>query len=534
MKAARYREQHGRLVDAARVRVPTLLRRLAAQRARASLLATDALPRAKSVLADIEKSEVASLIPVDQLISAHRAVGELLLEQADSYSDAFGAALDLAAELPPKATWTAAPEVAPAADGGPSGGGDSTSNERPRGAGARHPRSFEALRPQHVMTTSSSRSNARGSLGRRALLSVLWISASACHKGESTKPPPAFSVEKDAVTLAPGTPRPVSFATTKAERGPHLPPPPATGRALTVETLTSPSFAPLAGHVAEVRVRLGEKVTEGDKLVRIRTQDLSTLHHDLESASLAIKTKQAIYDRTKILVENHAATQNDLLVAQSELDEAKLAATSAGAKIDSLSVKFDDPTSFWLVATRTGTVVDLAAAPGQEVGPDKDHAVVTIADLDELVVIADLKPRDAVVVRPGATANIRLAGAIGDPVAGSVEMVSEVIDPDRQTVPVRIRVPNKDRKLMANAFVDVVIEGAADGDVVLVPTAAVVSDGADAVVFVESEPGKFLRRKVELGRQSKDKTEIAVGLAAGEPVVTEGALLLLNSLDVED
>jgi membrane fusion protein, heavy metal efflux system len=36
-----------------------------------------------------------------------------------------------------------------------------------------------------------------------------------------------------------------------------------------------------------------------------------------------------------------------------------------------------------------------------------------------------------------------------------------------------------------------------------------------------------------VGRQSKDRAEITEGLAAGERVVTSGALLLLNSLDVE-
>jgi cobalt-zinc-cadmium efflux system membrane fusion protein len=364
-------------------------------------------------------------------------------------------------------------------------------------------------------------------------LFVLAGFAVSCHRAEAAKPPAPYEVEGETVTLAAATPRPVSFATAKAELGRPLPPPPVTGRVITVETFTSPSFSPLAGHVAEIAVRLGDHVKPGDKLVRIRAQDLSTLHHDLESASLAIKTKQAIYDRTKILVQNHAASENDLLVAESELDEAKLSAASAGAKIESLSVKADDATSFWLVATRAGTIVDLAASAGQEVGPDKEKPVVTVANLDELVVVADVKPRDAKAIAAGGKATIALAGAAGAGIEGTIETVSEVVDPDRQTVPVRIRVPNGDRALMPNAFVDVTFDTAAGSKALLVPSEAVVSDGADAVVFVETEKGKFQKRRVELGRQGKATTEVASGLEPGEAVVTEGALLLLNSLDVE-
>jgi cobalt-zinc-cadmium efflux system membrane fusion protein len=72
-----------------------------------------------------------------------------------------------------------------------------------------------------------------------------------------------------------------------------------------------------------------------------------------------------------------------------------------------------------------------------------------------------------------------------------------------------------------------------DEKLVEVPAAAVVSDGAQSVVFVETEPGTFHRRPVEVGRQSRERAEITAGLKPGERVVTSGALLLLNALNVE-
>jgi cobalt-zinc-cadmium efflux system membrane fusion protein len=365
-------------------------------------------------------------------------------------------------------------------------------------------------------------------------LGAVTLGGAACHKNEKAAAEATFTVDKDTVKLGEGTPRPVGFATEEAKLEAPLPPPPITGRVATVETMTAPSFAPLSGRVSEVKVRLGDHVKEGDQLVSVKASDLSTLQHDLAAAQLAIKTKQAIVDRTKQLVDARAASQNDLMVAQSELAEAKLAAQNAAAKIQSLSVKEQSDTVYWIVAQRAGTIVQLEAVPGQEVGPDKERPVVTVADLDSVLVVGDLRQREATGVTPGLEAMVTSPGTTKGGLKGVVETVSEVVDPDRQTIPVRIRLKNEGHAFRPNAYVNVSFSTTQSGDqVVVVPSAAIVSDGAESVVFVEGPPGTFKRRAVQLGRQTKDKTEIVNGLKPGERVVTQGALLLLNSLDVE-
>jgi multidrug efflux pump subunit AcrA (membrane-fusion protein) len=108
-----------------------------------------------------------------------------------------------------------------------------------------------------------------------------------------------------------------------------------------------------------------------------------------------------------------------------------------------------------------------------------------------------------------------------------------VLDPERQTVPVRIRAKNEDGKLRPNTFVEATFLPKEGTQVVTVPTEAAISDGATSVVFVETEPGTYRRRVVQLGRQTRDKTEVIAGLNPGERVVVRGALLLLNAVGVK-
>ena len=65
-----------------------------------------------------------------------------------------------------------------------------------------------------------------------------------------------------------------------------------------------------------------------------------------------------------------------------------------------------------------------------------------------------------------------------------------------------------------------------------VPTIAVVTDGLDSVVFVDEGQGVYRRRQVAIGRQSPEWTEVSKGLKVGERLVTRGALLLLNAVDL--
>ncbi len=346
-------------------------------------------------------------------------------------------------------------------------------------------------------------------------------------------PPTAFGVEGDAIRLKPKA-VPMNFETARAELGPPLARNPVTARVATVESRTAPSFAPLDGRVVQLNVHVGDRVKQGDKLVLVRSGDLATMQRDLRAAQLSIRTKQALADRLKILVDSRAASQNDLMVAQSELGEANLTASAAGSKLQSLSVAQEGDTSYWVLATRSGTVVQLDAAPGKQVGPDKDKPIATVADLDEVLVVGDVPQKEAGSVVVGMEVLITEPGVAGqEPMKGRVEVVSDVLDSERQTVPIRIKVVNVGHHLRPNEFVEAAFAPPVADPILKVATEAVVSDGAVSVVFVELTPGVLRRRPVKVGRQNRQQTEILGGLAEGERVVVRGALLLLNAVDVK-
>jgi len=63
-------------------------------------------------------------------------------------------------------------------------------------------------------------------------------------------------------------------------------------------------------------------------------------------------------------------------------------------------------------------------------------------------------------------------------------------------------------------------------DVLAVPRSAVLSPGAQAVVYVDAGGGHYEPRKIKTGRTGDDLVEVLEGLDAGEKVVTTGSLLI--------
>ena len=222
--------------------------------------------------------------------------------------------------------------------------------------------------------------------------------------------------------------------------------------------------------------------------------------------------------------------EKDLAAAEQDLHQSQLAREAAELKLRSMSVAPDQQGLYWLTAPRDGVVVERAVLAGQEVGPERTDPLLVVGELDEVIVTADVPESEVADVRVGQTAAITSAAAPEHPFQGHVEYVGEVVDPVRRMVNVRIRVPNPERALRPNAFVQVSFSSEGKGHVVTAAD-AVVTDDDHSFVFVQSpgHPGTFERRNVVPGHRRGNQIEILSGLQPGDTYVSKGAILLLNA-----
>ena len=342
-----------------------------------------------------------------------------------------------------------------------------------------------------------------------------------------------FTVDHDVVRVPEGSGTWSYLTLATAALTEPIAPEPVPGRVAFDEARSTPVTAPLPGHVDTVAVRFGQRVEKGDRLVAVHSTALVDVNKELEQSRAEESAREKVVERLRSLVALKAEPEKELVAAEQDLRQARLAREAAELKIRSLDVVETDGNLYWLEASRAGVVVTLNVLAGQEVGPDRSDPLLIIADLGEVIVTADVPEDQVSLLQVGEAAAVVSPAAPDRTIPGRVEYVGEVVDPTRRMVDVRVRVANGERTLRPNAFVEVGFSIAAPPRVV-VPAEAVVNDDQQSFVFVRGndDRGTLERRAVTPGVQRAGKAEIVTGLAPGETYVSKGAILLLNAIDL--
>jgi RND family efflux transporter MFP subunit len=249
-----------------------------------------------------------------------------------------------------------------------------------------------------------------------------------------------------------------------------------------------------------------------------------------DKAGVERNTAKLNLDRTQALVEAQSLPGKELIEAKQTLAEAELSVQVAEQKLASLRVSgAGDAASFTVTAPRDGVVVEKTIVVGQLVDATTGNAM-SIADLSSVWVVADLFESDTGTLAAGAKAKVTVGGAT---LEGIVDQVSAVVDPDRHTVPVRIKLANPDGNLRPNAYAQIQFFDPTKAAVQL-PVEAVMTDGAKSYVYVQDQKQGFVRKDITVGSPSNGKVPVLAGLEPKQQVVVSGAVLLDNQIQLDN
>jgi cobalt-zinc-cadmium efflux system membrane fusion protein len=188
-----------------------------------------------------------------------------------------------------------------------------------------------------------------------------------------------------------------------------------------------------------------------------------------------------------------------------------------------------------LRAPDDGVIIERNVALHENV-VDNTTNLFQIAKLDRLAVYANV-PEDDVPILEGLPTSQRrwTIQTVGSPpIEGYIDDISHLIDPNQHTAPVKGHIDNPRELLRGGQFVTATVQLPPPADVVEVPVDAVVEDGQQAIVFVQTDPEKhpdqFTLRRVQVTHRF-DKTLFVRSkefTKAEQPSAEERALGLLS------
>lgn len=176
-----------------------------------------------------------------------------------------------------------------------------------------------------------------------------------------------------------------------------------------------------------------------------------------------------------------------------------------------------------LNAPVSGIVMEKNVLEGQAVMPGDN--LYMIADLSEVWVEAELFEADAALVDEGMPVSIEVAALPGRTLEGRVEYVYPTLKEATRSMTARIALPNADGRLKPGMYATVRLQKDL-GEVLTVPSSAVLRTGEKAIAFVDIGGGRLMPHELTLGMTGGEYVEVLAGLEPGARVVTSAQYLL--------
>src|SRR5258708_6138971 len=128
---------------------------------------------------------------------------------------------------------------------------------------------------------------------------------------------------------------------------------------------------PLAGRVTQLKVQLGEEVVRGQPLAVLDSPDLATAYADYDRAKvllvLALRNRDRLRDLAKsggAALREQQQTETDYVTAEVENQRAEARLRQIGVDPDTTSGTINKSRTVTILAPISGSVIDLAVAPG--------------------------------------------------------------------------------------------------------------------------------------------------------------------------
>lgn len=299
------------------------------------------------------------------------------------------------------------------------------------------------------------------------------------------------------------------------------------------------------GRIEFLNVEEGKVVKVGDVLASLESKDLKAALDEavanrkvaaaaLENATAELHDAALNFNRQKTLRETGAVSVQAYDTADARYKKALAAETSARFGIDraeaSVKVAEVNLEYSYIRAPFDGVILTKNADVGEVVAPfggsvNARAAVVTMADMNSLLIEVDVAESGLEKVKVGAAAEVRLDALPNDRFPATVYMIVPTADRAKATVLTKIKLNVMDAGILPEmsakaAFLSRPLKKDEDVPFLGVPESALISEGGQAAVFLVKEE-RAERIPIKTGRSWDGTVEVLSGIKEGDLIVAD-------------
>ncbi|MEY2116363.1 MULTISPECIES: efflux RND transporter periplasmic adaptor subunit [Rhodanobacter] len=294
-------------------------------------------------------------------------------------------------------------------------------------------------------------------------------------------------------------------------------------------------LAPFSGPVLRVLVAPGDQVHQGQPLALVDSPDFAAAIGAYRKALASARNARKLADTDQDLLQHQGVSRREAEQAQTDAASAEADRDAALQALVALHV--DAGTIEAIQSGRTvartqgiirapvaGTVVEKLISPGQLLQAGTTPCF-TVADLSKVWVMAQVTAAELAGIRVGDPAQAEAAA--GGELAGTLDNIAAVVNPNTRAIAARIVVPNPQGALRKQMYVRVRIQSRQASKGLLVPASALLRDDDNLpFVYLAQADGSFARRHVTTGSRTGDDYLVSDGLRPGDRIVVDGGIFV--------
>ena len=199
-------------------------------------------------------------------------------------------------------------------------------------------------------------------------------------------------------------------------------------------------FPLVGGNVTSVNVETGDYVQKGDILAVIRSGEVADIERQMTEAQSAVAQARKNVDVQKDLFNSKLSSERELLSAQRELQnaDANLTRVTELMKIYDVNQK----SNYLVRSPISGFITDKKISRDMLLRSDNAQSIFTVAQLDEVWIVANVYESDITRVYEGMEASVKTLSFPDRLFNGKLDKIYNILDPQTKTMKVRIRLSN--------------------------------------------------------------------------------------------
>jgi cobalt-zinc-cadmium efflux system membrane fusion protein len=296
----------------------------------------------------------------------------------------------------------------------------------------------------------------------------------------------------------------------------------------------------VAGRVAAIDVRLGDRVQRGQALVEIDAVELHQVSTEYLTAQARAREAVDALARQKQLVAERVGALQDLRRAEANAEAATATLHEAEEHLRFLGLGNEAIARLRggsihaversiIRAPIAGRVSTLTVTLGQVLAGTED--LVTITRSDDVWATLRVYERDLGNLAVGGSVEIQVPSYPDRIFIGKTAGIGELVDPATHTIEARVALPNPDGALKPGMSATASIALKSRATELWLPSEAVQPHGTDRAVFAVVGERRFEARPIAVGAEVGGMVPVSSGIAPGTEVVVHGAFALRGELE---